>query len=85
MSSKTIERELAPLRNYLSKQTELHITLSFGQIERILSEPLPLAAYNYHVWWVNSQILNSPASTWLDANYKVANLALGDWVEFCKI
>lgn len=84
MNNQTVGGELAPLRNYLSKQTELHVTLSFGQIELILSEPLPYAAYKYHIWWINSHIPNAPATSWLDAEYEVASITLGDWVEFRK-
>ncbi|WP_147535806.1 DUF7662 domain-containing protein [Bacillus marasmi] len=74
-----------PLQIYLTRQTDPTIFLSFQQIEIILGDALPEAAYKYHCWWVNSRINGSHAAGWVTAGFEVCDVRIGDYVEFRKI
>ena len=48
------------------------ITLSFGQIERIINDILPLSALRYRAWWSNeTEGSHVQARGWLDAGWVV--------------
>lgn len=85
MNNINIENQYFSLQNFLGNWTENSILLSFRQIEIILGEALPEAAYKYQVWWVNSEISGSHASWWLDVGYEVTEVELGEFVNFRKI
>jgi hypothetical protein len=43
-----------PLGDYLAKQADAgvrHLTMTFGQIEELLGQPLPATAWIRHEWW----------------------------------
>jgi hypothetical protein len=44
-----------PLGDYLVKQNEVSVSLTFQEIEQILGFTLPLSAYNHRAWWANSR------------------------------
>ena len=46
-----------PLENYLRDlpTSQKEVALSFEQIERILNDKLPPAAYEYLAWWTNEK------------------------------
>lgn len=72
----------APLFHYLNSRGEKQITLSFVEIERILSAKLPSSAYMYREWWANNGHYYS--RSWHDAGYKVDKVFLGEKVIFIK-
>lgn len=84
MNNIDIDNQFFPLQNFLSNWTENSILLSFQQIEIILEEALPEAAYKYQVWWINSAISGWHATWWLDAGYEVTEVNLGEFVNFRK-
>ena len=58
------------------------VSLSYSEIENILSAKLPTSAYKYKEWWDNNSHVQS--KSWRDAGYKVDTVFLGDKVIFVK-
>ena len=71
-----------PLFRYLKSDGKPQVTLSYGEIENILSATLPTSAYKYKEWWDNNSHFQS--KSWRDAVYKVETVFLGDKVLFVK-
>ncbi|MEJ0028260.1 MAG: hypothetical protein WDN01_19720 [Rhizomicrobium sp.] len=63
-----------PLQNYLSRQTEDVVALTFEDIERIIGAELPASAIRRNEWWSNNATGHSQAKAWLDAGFVTANL-----------
>ncbi len=75
----------SPLRDYLLKNSESRIILSFEEIEEILDFKLPDSAYNYRAWWANDKTHTQAINGWLAAGYETVNVDLGRrMVEFVK-
>ena len=72
------------LFHYLNSSGEKQITLSFVDIEKILSAKLPYSATTHHAWWGNNAHEGSQSKSWGDAGYKVDKVFLGDKVIFVK-
>ena len=74
-----------PLRNYLIKQNQDEIVLSFDEVEEILGFALPRAAQRAE-WWFD----DTPEHPKLqrqavrDAGYDARRLSVGDKVRFQK-
>jgi hypothetical protein len=63
-----------PLENYLCdlRANQREVTLSFEQIERILTVKLPPSAYQYQAWWENEvEGSHIQARGWMHAGWKV--------------
>ena len=71
-----------PLFRYLSSNTDPQVTLSYTEIENILSARLPNSAYKYKQWWDNNSHVQS--KSWRDAGYAVDTVFLGKKVLFRK-
>ena len=72
------------LEQYLERNCNLKIKLSFEDIEKIISEPLPASARKYAAWWANNSEGHSHANSWLNAGAKVEEVKLGEFVVFLK-
>jgi len=59
-----------PLGDYLAKQPETSLSLTFKEIEWILGFALPPSAYNHRAWWANSPS-HPQAGSWLNVGWKV--------------
>lgn len=59
----------AALGNYLSRQTDGHVQMSFAEIERITGGKLP-ASQRYPAWWSNNPQNNPMTRVWLDAGFQ---------------
>lgn len=57
-----------PLNDYL-KNSHGDIVLSFGEIEKIIGEPLPASAYKHSEWWSNNDSTHTQSSAW-SSEYK---------------
>lgn len=57
------------------------ITLTYPEIETLLGFKLPPSAYKYLPWWANDTT-HSQAKAWLNANWKVVHVNLGNSVKF---
>ena len=70
------------LFRYLNANKNAQVTLSYSEIENILSAKLPNSAYKYKQWWDNNSHIQS--KSWRDAGYNVDTVFLGDKVIFVK-
>jgi len=66
-------RKYHPLGDYLVKQYEVSLSLTFQDIEQILGFPLPLSAYSHRAWWANS-LSHPQAGSWLNVGWKVSKV-----------
>ncbi len=86
MASHTLQGKYLPLYEYLSKQQEKRIILSFEKIEEILHAKLPKSAYKYQAWWGNTRSgTYVQAAAWLEAGFRVDLVKFGCCVEFIKV
>ena len=78
-----------PLEQYLRDLpgTQKEVTLSFEQIEGIISSKLPPSAYGYQAWWANEKEGNHVnARAWAHAGWKIENLNLNQkWVKLIRV
>ncbi len=62
------------------------IELTFTEVEDILKHPLPPYARRHRAWWANDSVGHTQSKLWLEAGWRVSNLALADQVvEFARI
>lgn len=77
-----------PIYEYLSglPQSKNELTLSFGQIERIIGDRLPKSAHEYRPWWGNEQSgSHVQAKSWMNAGWKVDEVnLLNQWVRLVR-
>ena len=66
-------RKYRPLGDYLVKQHEVTVSLTFQQIEQILGFALPPSAYTHRAWWANS-LSHPQAGSWLNVGWKVSKV-----------
>jgi hypothetical protein len=46
------------------------VPMTFDEIEKLIGQPLPPAAFKYRPWWSNNPTNNVMTTAWLDAGYK---------------
>lgn len=63
----------APLTDYLAARQGRPITMTFGDVERVVGRPLP-ASKHYRAWWSNNPTNNVMTRAWLAAGFKTANV-----------
>jgi len=86
MAGHTLKGKYLPLYEYLSKQQERQIVLTFEEIEEILQAKLPKSAYKYQAWWGNTRSgTYVQAAAWLEAGFRVDIVQFGRCVEFIKV
>ena len=71
-----------PLFCYLNSCGNQQVSISYVELEKIISSELPNSAYKYVEWWDNNSHVQS--KSWRDAGYKVDNVFLGNKVIFIK-
>jgi hypothetical protein len=64
-----------PLYTYLQQSGRDRLTLTFAELESLLSAPLPASARRQRGWWANRRG-GTPAAAWLGAGYLVDELDL---------
>lgn len=86
MATHILKGKYFPLYEYLSKQQERHVVLTFKEIEEILQAKLPKSAYKYQAWWGNTRSgTYVQAAAWLEAGFRVDIVQYGCCVEFVKV
>ena len=80
---KKIRGKYEELKRYLKNSQKNYELLKYSEIEEIIGSKLPLPAYDYGKWWINGDSVQAKA--WLDANWMVLDLVLGEFVSFVKI
>lgn len=68
-------RKYRPLGEYLVKQHEVVVSLTFQQIAQILGFALPPSAHSHRAWWANSPS-HPQAGSWLNVGWKVSKVDL---------
>ena len=63
-----------PLTDYLQKCRQETCTLTFERIEELLDFPLPQSAYQYTVWWMNTN--QTTCRHWLKAGYIITQYSM---------
>jgi len=85
-SSEVEDEDYAPLGTFLQAQMKKSekIRLSFSQINTIVDEKLPSAAFNYRSWWSND--MSQPHVTaWIDAGWRASYVNMtNQTVEFAR-
>ena len=71
-----------PLLNYLKECKQTTITLSYDEIEEIISSKLPVSAHNHRQWWENYP--SAQGKAWLGANYKVESVLFSKSITFIR-
>ncbi len=59
-----------PIKTFLAARGANEIPMTFDEIETIIGQPLPPAAFKHRPWWSNSPTNNVMTQAWLDAGYK---------------
>lgn len=79
-----IEKKYIPLANYFQASSEALIKLSFAEIETIVGQKLPNAAYLNRSWWKKTKPPLQHFLAWTDNGYFVSNVQPGYYVQFEK-
>lgn len=67
-----------PLLEYLHRNEQPEVTLSFAQIELLMNDTLPDSARVKRAWWSNRSKGALQASSWMEAGYLVDKLDLDE-------
>lgn len=65
-----------PITHYLSRAPGNSVRLTFGQLEKIISRPLPRSAYRHREWWSNNPTGHSHARSWTTAGWRTEKVDL---------
>lgn len=80
-----LEKKYIPLANYFSSATNPAIRLSFNEIEKIMGQQLPNAAYLNKSWWKKTKAPAKHFHAWIDAGYLVSEVEPNRYVVFERI
>lgn len=84
MMTKKMEKKYIPLANYFDVALQQEITLSFSELENIMGQALPNAAYLNRSWWKKTKPPLSHYLSWTNAGYYVIDIKLGTSVTFSR-
>ena len=59
-----------PLNTFLAARKMDEVPMTFTEIENVIGQPLPPAAFKHRPWWSNNPTNNVMTRAWLDAGYK---------------
>lgn len=79
-----LEKKYIPLSHYFQSATNSTIRLTFSEIEQIMGQNLPNAAYLNKSWWKKSKPPAKHFHAWMDAGYRVAEVEPDRYVVFEK-
>lgn len=65
-----------PIGRYLTRAKQRSISLTFDEVENILSRPLPRSAYRHPEWWSNNIKGHSHARSWVEAGWRTEKVNL---------
>lgn len=80
-----LEKKYIPLADYFSGATNPSIKLTFSEIEQIMGQNLPNAAYLNKSWWKKSKAPAKHFHAWVDAGYFVSDVEPDRFVVFERI
>ena len=79
-----LEKKYIPLSHYFQAATNPSIRLTFSEIEQIMGQNLPNAAYLNKSWWKKSKPPAKHFHAWMDAGYRVTEVEPDRYVVFEK-
>lgn len=82
--TKKMEKKYIPLANYFEVALQQEITLSFSELENIMGQALPNAAYLNKSWWKKTKPPLTHYLSWTNAGYYVIDIKLGTSVTFSR-
>ena len=62
------------LAQYLAGKGEDMLRMTFEEIERHITGPLPPAAFEHRAWWANSDSQNHAVNGWLQAGWETSRV-----------
>ncbi|MGK7379004.1 N-acetyltransferase family protein [Planococcus sp. 1R117A] len=77
-----LEKKYIPLADYFASASSTKITLSFNEIEQIMGQQLPNAAYLNKSWWKKTKPPAKHFHAWMDAGYHVSEIITNRYVTF---
>ncbi|WP_264989220.1 GNAT family N-acetyltransferase [Lysinibacillus piscis] len=82
--TKQMDKKYIPLASYFEVATQPEITLSFEELENIIGQTLPNAAYLNRSWWKKTKPPLSHFLAWTQAGYAVIDVTLSTSVTFAR-
>lgn len=79
-----IEKKYIPLANYFSATNEVSFKLSYTEIETIIGQKLPNAAYLNQSWWKKTKPPLQHYLAWTNSGYIVSKVQPGYYIHFEK-
>ena len=79
-----MEKKYIPLASFFAEASQNEITLTYTEIENIVGQQLPNAAYLNSSWWKKTKPPATHFLSWLDSEYTVKEIDLGRSVKFTK-
>lgn len=80
--AKLFESKYIPLANFFKQSTKKEITLTYNEIEAIIGQILPNAAYLSSSWWKKTKPPALHYFAWTDNGYSVKSVEIGKTVLF---
>ena len=65
-----------PLGQFLRKQKQERIRMSFSDIEKLIGSKLPKSSKSHRAWWSNNPTNNVMTKEWLEAGYETEEVEL---------
>ncbi|WP_144510648.1 GNAT family N-acetyltransferase [Bacillus sp. FJAT-22090] len=79
------ENKYIPLATFFKQSTNKEITLTFNEIEAIIGQGLPNAAYLSSSWWKKTKPPALHYLAWTDYGYSVKDVELGKSIHFQSV
>ncbi|GGA39546.1 GNAT family N-acetyltransferase [Psychrobacillus lasiicapitis] len=83
--TKHFENKYIPLATFFKQLTSKEITLTFNEIEAIIGQALPNAAYLSSSWWKKTKPPALHYFAWMDSGYSIRDVELGKSVHFHSV
>lgn len=80
----TMEKKYIPLATYFASASKSSMRLTFSEIEQIIGQQLPNAAYLNQSWWKKNKLPAKHFRAWTDAGYIVSEVETNNYVLFQK-
>lgn len=80
----TMEKKYIPLAMYFASATKPTMRLTFDEIEQIIGQQLPNAAYLNQSWWKKTKLPAKHFHAWTDSGYIVSEVETNNYVIFQK-
>ncbi|TQR07301.1 GNAT family N-acetyltransferase [Psychrobacillus soli] len=79
------ENKYIPLATFFKQSTAKEITLTYNEIEAIIGQALPNAAYLSSSWWKKTKPPALHFFAWADSGYSVKSVEIGKCIHFHSV